>query len=107
MKGSGNDTIDRYPPACRGIEKILCVSGKIFKRILKNWHGFLKDNQAACKTKPSKRPKFKTKPILKALMPPNHYETINSPDSLSKSYRHRVSRLNDWDKNYGQGMYED
>jgi hypothetical protein len=41
------------------------------------------------------------------MMAKNHYELINDPDSINRSYNHRVGRLNDWYHTYGQGMYED
>ena len=37
---------------------------------------------------------------------PNQFEPSNGLDSLSRTYRHRVGRLNDWYETYGQGMYE-
>ncbi len=39
-KLAGNDTIDRYPPACEKVEKILCVSEKVFKKIQRDFERF-------------------------------------------------------------------
>ena len=38
----GNDTIDHYPPSCGKIEKILCVSEKIFKELQNDFEPFFK-----------------------------------------------------------------
>ena len=99
---SGNDTIDRYPPACREVGKILCVSEKVFKRIQRDFEAFLRDN---------KPPKAKKPKILKLKVKPKTYTPKPSavepaPPNLDDLYLHRLGRLNDWDKNYGQGMYE-
>jgi hypothetical protein len=37
---------------------------------------------------------------------PSQFEPSNGLDSLTRTYRHRVGRLNDWYDTYGQGMYE-
>jgi len=37
---------------------------------------------------------------------PSQFEPSNGLDSLSRTYRHRIGRLNDWHETYGQGMYE-
>ena len=99
---SGNDTIDRYPPACREIEQILCVSDKSFKKIQKDWQSFLKDNQVA-KEKPVKKTKIKP---IKVNIPQNHFKLVNAPDSINNTFNHRKGRMNDWYGTYGQGMYE-
>jgi hypothetical protein len=104
---NGNDTIDRYPPACRGIEKILCVSERIFKGIQQDWQGFLKQFKPKRSPKAKWITKLKIKPSPKDIFLLNHFELINDPDSISRSYTHRVGRLNDWYHTYGQGMYED
>ena len=100
----GNDTIDRYPPACSEIEKTLCTSEKTFERIQKAFEGFLKSNTIP---KP-KIVKTKDKPIKKTIIPtnPSSFKPTNSIGNLTNSYRHRVGRLNDWDSIYGQGMYK-
>jgi hypothetical protein len=101
----GNDTIDRYPSACREISKILCVSDRIFKRIQKDWQGFLKQTQSVCYPKAKITPKTKIKP-KKIKIPQNHYELVNDPDSINNTYNHRKGRMNDWHSTYGQGMYD-
>src|ERR1700689_568904 len=47
----GNDTIDCYPPACEKVEKILCVSEKIFKKVVKDFEAFFRGS----KGRPSQR----------------------------------------------------
>ena len=107
LKKNGNDTIDRYPPACEEIEKILCVSEGVFRRIQNDWLGFLKQFKPKRITKAKWVAKRKIKPKDKDIFLLNHFELINDPDSINRSYSHRVGRLNDWHHTYGQGMYED
>jgi len=102
----GNDTIDRYPPTCGELSKILCISEKVFKKILKDWMGFVKENKPICssKSKTTQKPKIK---LIKVKMPKNHFELINDPESIYNTFNHRKGRINDWYHTYGQGMYED
>jgi len=74
----------------------------VFRKLQKDFQRFLRANNAP-KEKPVKKPKIKSK---KVHMPKNHFELVNAPDSISKSYTHRVGRMNDWNSIYGQGMYE-
>ena len=118
---NGNDTIDRYPPACEKVEKILCVSEKIFKKIVKDFEAFFKDiksrpkqkslnlgpNKAQIKAPKKVNTAQKATTLPYGLMnKPSQFEPSNGLDSLSRTYRHRVGRLNDWYDTYGQGMYE-
>jgi hypothetical protein len=118
---AGNDTIDRYPPACEKVEKILCVSEKIFKKIVKDFEAFFKDiksrpkqkslnlgpNKAQIKAPKKVNTAQKATTLPYGLMnKPSQFEPSNGLDSLSRTYRHRVGRLNDWYDTYGQGMYE-
>ncbi len=89
------------------IAKILCVNGKVFKKIQWEFWSFLKDNKVPRKPTPKRKPKVKIKPIKIAPLTPNHLIPLNGADSLGKLYNHRVGRLNDWHELYGQGMYED
>ena len=104
---SGNDTIDRYPPACREIEKILCISDRIFKAIQQDWCSFLRQFKPVEILKPKAKKMVKIKKNTEIMLAKNHYELINDPESIHRSYNHRVGRLNDWYHTYGQGMYED
>ena len=47
----GNDTIDPYPPSCKEIEKILCVSEKTFKAIVKDVEVFFKGIKVQAESK--------------------------------------------------------
>jgi hypothetical protein len=102
-QASGNDTIDRYPPACREIERILCVKEVIFRKLQKDFRKFLKVNKTA-KEKPIKKPKIK--PKRKISVPEGHFEPSNFYDTSKHCYNQRISRMKDWHNNYGQGMYE-
>ena len=115
----GNDTIDRYPPACERVEKILCVSERIFKKIQKDFERFgikvrpkpkslnEKANKAQIKAPKTMKPASKPQPLPYGLMnKPNSFEPSNGIGNLDNTYRHRVGRLNDWYETYGQGMYE-
>jgi len=124
--GSGNDTIDRYPPACGKVEKILCVSEKTFKKIVKDFGAFFKGskaNQESFNPEPNKgqinkqessvkEPKPKTKSHQQQALPyglmtnPSHFEPSSGLYALNNSRNHRVGRVNDWNSTYGQGMYE-
>ena len=117
----GNDTIDRYPPACGKVAKILCVSEKVFKKIVEDFEAFFR----GIKDQPKQRsltlgankgqikaPKTITTVQKGPTLPyglinkPSQFEPSSGVDSLSRTYRHRVGRLNDWHSTYGQGMYE-
>ncbi len=98
----GNDTIDRYPPACGEIAKILCVTEAIFKRIQRDYRDFLKDNRPT-KPKRAKTRKPKVKPKTYTPKPSAVEPAASNLDDL---YLHRLGRLKDWNGLYGQGMYE-
>ena len=102
----GNDTIDCYPPWDVRIEKILCVSGKVLKRIQWDFYRFLKDNKAPCKPKVKKKLKGKIKPSVKAALPPNGFEPWANSGAVYNVFNHRKGRMKDWHNTYGQGMYE-
>ena len=116
----GNDTIDRYPPACGKVEKILCVSEKVFKKITKDFEAFFKGSNAKQKSlnlKPPKGPinaqkplikitKPKTKSNVQQALPYGAYEPSNLAENIGLSRNHRIGRVNDWHSTYGQGMYE-
>ena len=118
---TGNDTIDRYPPACEKVEKILCVSEKIFKKIVRDFKAFFRGSRSRPKQKSLnpgankakiKAPKMVNTAQKASTLPyglmnkPSQFEPSNGLDSLGRTYRHRVGRLNDWHSTYGQGMYE-
>jgi hypothetical protein len=97
----GNDTIDRYPPACREIERILCVKEGVFRKLRKDFGRFLKANKAP-KEKPVKKPKIKTHKTT--IVPIYHsYQPISG---IRNTHRHKIGRMQDWYGTYGQGMYE-
>ena len=102
MDPGGNDTIDRYPPAYREIEKILCVKEVVFKKIQKDFKRFLKANKAP-KVKPVK--KLKIRPI-KVTIPQSHFEASEALDTINNVFNHRKGRMKEWHSQYGQGMYE-
>jgi len=116
----GNDTIDRYPPACEKVEKILCVSEKVFKKIVRDFEAFFKGNKANQRSlnpepnkgqtngqKPSvKATKPKTKSHDQLVLPYSAYEPSSLAENIGLSRNHRVGRVNDWHSTYGQGMYE-
>ena len=118
----GNDTIDRYPPACEKVEKILCVSEKIFKKVVKDFEALFKGskvrpNQKSLNLEPNKsqingqKSSVKaTKPKVKSndqmVLPYSRYEPSSFAENISLSRNHRVSRVQDWHSTYGQGMYE-
>ena len=116
----GNDTIDRYPPACGKVEKILCVSEKIFKKVVKDFEAFFKGNKTNQKSlnpginkghaneqKPTvKTTKPKPKPPSQQILPYSAYEPSSLAENIGLSRNHRVGRVNDWHSTYGQGMYE-
>jgi hypothetical protein len=119
-KSGGNDTIDRYPPACEKVEKILCVSEKIFKKIIKDFEVYFrgsKANQISLNPGPNKGPINGQKPSLKVtkpkdksqgqlVLPYSAYEPSNLAENIGRCRNHRVGRVNDWHSTYGQGMYE-
>lgn len=101
-KNFGNDTIDCYPPWDTNIEKILCVSGKVFKKIQWDFWAFLRDN-----TRPQvKRPKTLKPKVKPKIYTPKPSAVEQAAPNLDDLYLHRLGRLNDWSKTYGQGMYE-
>ena len=118
----GNDTIDRYPPACEKTEKILCVSEKIFKKIVKDFEDFFsgvkgQPSQRSLNIGPSKAQikgqkssakaiKPKTKSHDQQVLPYGAYEPSNLAENIALSRNHRVGRMQDWHSTYGQGMYE-
>jgi hypothetical protein len=97
------------------------VSEKTFKKIVKDFEVFFRGIRSQPKPKALnlgpikdqiKPPKTvntaqKTTTLPYGLMnKPSQFEPSNGLDSLSRTYRHRVGRLNDWHSTYGQGMYE-
>jgi hypothetical protein len=97
------------------------VSEKIFKKIVKEFEAFFKGNrsqhkQKSLNAKANKAQIKASKTVNTAqkattlpyglMNKPSQFEPSNGLDSLSRTYRHRVGRLNDWYETYGQGMYE-
>ena len=115
---AGNDTIDRYPPACSKVEKILCVSEKIFKKVVKDFEAFFKGVKGRPKQRSlnigqinepkssGKATKPKTKSHDQLILPYSAYEPSSLAENIGRSRNHRVGRVNDWHSTYGQGMYE-
>ena len=118
----GNGTIDCYPPACEKVEKILCVSEKIFKKIVKSFEAFFRGGKGRPKQRtlnlgPNKgqingqKPSLKTtKPKMSSndqiVLPYRPYEPSNLAENIGLCRNHRVGRMQDWHSTYGQGMYE-
>jgi len=66
-----------------------------------------KINKAPIKAPKAMKSASKSQPLPYGLMnKPSQFEPSNGLDSLNRTYRHRVGRLNDWYDTYGQGMYE-
>ena len=64
-------------------------------------------NKAPIKAQKAVKPASNPQALPYGLMSkPSQFEPSNGLDSLSRTYRHRVGRLNDWYETYGQGMYE-
>jgi hypothetical protein len=97
------------------------VSEKIFKKVVKDFEAFFKGNRSRPKQKSlnpeANKAKIKAPKTAKTaqkattlpyglMNKPSQFEPSNGLDSLSRTYRHRVGRLNDWHDTYGQGMYE-
>jgi hypothetical protein len=97
------------------------VSEKIFKKIVKDFEAFFRgskgrSNQRSLIIGPYKGQIKRQKPVQATSKPQtlpygpiiksSHFEPSNGLDSLARTYRHRVGRLNDWYETYGQGMYE-
>jgi hypothetical protein len=117
----GNDTIDHYPPACEKVEKILCLSEKIFKKIVKNFKTFFggvkgRPNQrslnlgaSTAQIKGQKSLSKLNKPRMTSndlALPYRPYEPSNLAESMGLCRHHRIGRVQDWHSTYGQGMYE-
>ena len=101
--------------------KILCVSEKTFKKIVRDFKALFRASRSRLKQKSLnleankakvKAPKTVNTAQKATTLPyglmnkPSQFEPSNGLDSLSRTYRHRVGRLNDWNSTYGQGMYE-
>jgi hypothetical protein len=115
----GNDTIDSYPlEHCGEIQKILCVSEKTFKAILKDSEAFFKGisghlSPRSFGIEPSRgqNPGLKVAPetISPKLEPTAHAEYVRHYEPSNTIYLQysdirRWRRVSEWYKQYAHGV---